>query len=293
MSDNSGKIVGAGLLSHAPVIMFPDDFRIQANGGKDFTLATGLKRLKSEVFESVDYETVIVLDTHWETTTEFVVSAQERRSGLFTSSEMPSLLSKVPYDLLGDSELAHAIEKEAMSAEDDKKVWTAAINDANLPIQYATLNLHSYLAQPNKAWISISVCQTATTDDFLNLGQAISSAVQKTDRKVMLIASGGLSHSFHPLAKLRDHMSGDAKNIISEGARKADLERIAWLEAGDHKKVIQTMPEFAEFNPEANFGHYLIMASTLGGESCRLSGERFSEYESGIGTGHVHMWFRS
>ena len=43
-----GRIVGGGLVSHAPVIMFPEAMRLEANGGKDFTLATGLQRLMVE-----------------------------------------------------------------------------------------------------------------------------------------------------------------------------------------------------------------------------------------------------
>ncbi len=280
------KIVGAGLLSHAPVIMFPESVRIEANGGQDFTLATGLKRLRSEVFDQVEHDTVIVLDTHWATTTEFVVSSHKNRSGKFTSSEMPMLFHQVPYDFSGDPELAHAICEEANNS------WAAPADDPYLPIQYATLNLQSYLAKPNQAWVSISICQTATTEDFLRFGAAISRAIEKTGRRVMLIASGGLSHVFQPLSVLREHMAGDPKNIISEEARTADLERIAWLEAGNHKQVIETMSDYMKFEPEARFGHYLMLVGALGGNACTLSGKRYSDYESGIGTGHIHLWFQ-
>ncbi|MGE0171932.1 MAG: catechol 1,2-dioxygenase [Oligoflexales bacterium] len=283
-----GKILGAGLLSHAPVIMFPEAMRINANGGHDFTLATGLKRLRKEVFDGTQHDTVIVLDTHWTTTTEFVVAAHSKRTGKFTSSEMPMLLSQVPYDFSGDPELARMIENEAKNAG----VWAAAVDDPHLPVQYATLNLQAYLSKPGQAWISVSICQTATTEDFLRFGSVISSAVEKSNRRVMVIASGGLSHIFHPLAKLRDHMAGDAKNIVSQGAQTADLQCIARLEKGNHNEVIKNMPEYLKLEPEARFGHYLILAGALGGVQCTIPGERFSEYESGIGTGHIHLWFR-
>ena len=282
-----GKIVGAGLLSHAPVIMFPEAMRIKANGGRDFTLATGLKRLRTEVFDKIDHDTVIVLDTHWTTTTEFVVTSHKKRVGLFTSSEMPTIFSQIPYDISGDPELAFAIEKEAKH----KEIWLTAVDDPHLPIQYATLNLESYLSRPNQAWISVSICQTATTEDFLNLGATIARAVEKTNKRVMLVASGGLSHAFRPLGQLREHMSGDPKNIVNDESRAADLKRIEWLEAGRHDQVVKNMPEFLKFEPEARFGHYLMLAGALGGEKFHLRGERFSEYESGIGTGHIHMWF--
>ena len=77
----------------------------------------------------------------------------------------------------------------------------------------------------------------------------------------------------------------------SPQARAADEQRIDWLVEGRHDRVIQTMPEFHAFNPEAGFGHYLMLAGALGGERCTLRGTRMSEYESGIGTGQVHLWF--
>jgi hypothetical protein len=87
-------------------------------------------------------------------------------------------------------------------------------------------------------------------------------------------------------------MPGDPRNIVTAEARAADEQRIGWLEAGDHRRVIQAMPEFLKFEPEARFGHYLMLAGALGSVRCTLPGERFSEYENGIGTGHIHLWFR-
>jgi aromatic ring-opening dioxygenase catalytic subunit (LigB family) len=282
-----GRIVGAGLVSHAPVIMFPEAMRIEANGGRDFTLATGLRRLKREVFDAQDYDTVVVVDSHWFTTTEFVVTSHDGRAGLFTSSEMPTAFRQVPYDLPGDPELAKTICDEAGR----EGTWAVAVDDPHLPIQYATLNLGSYLQSPGKAWISASVCQTATTEDFLAFGRAIARGIEKTGRRVMLLASGGLSHVFRPLGELRAHMGGNPRNIVSAEAREADEQRIDWLAAGRHDCVIQTMPDFLAFGPEAGFGHYLTLAGALGGERCTIPGQRFSDYESGIGTGHIHLWF--
>lgn len=284
-----GKMVGAGLISHAPVIMFPKHVRIEANGGKDFTLATGLKRLDQEVFNQIKHDLVIVIDSHWTTTTEFVITSHQKREGVFTSSEMPTAINQLSYDIPGDPEMAYAICAEALK----EGSWAVAVDDPHLPIQYATLNLWTYLARPNKPWISISTCQTATTEDYLKFGHAILEAVKKLDRRVILIASGGLSHMFHPLSKLRHHMNGDPNNIVNPYARAADEQRIAWLTEGQHQLVIENMPTFLTFEPEARFGHYLMLAGALGGEECLVPGELFSEYESGIGTGQVHLWFHT
>ena len=76
-----GEVVGAGLLAHVPTIVLPEETRRELNHGEDSTLVSGLHQLRREVFDTLDYDTVVVLDSHWATTVEFVVTAQDRRSG--------------------------------------------------------------------------------------------------------------------------------------------------------------------------------------------------------------------
>ena len=76
-----GEVVGAGLLAHVPTIVLPEEIRRELNNGEDSTLVSGLRQLRREVFDTVDYDTVVVLDSHWATTVEYVVTAQSRRHG--------------------------------------------------------------------------------------------------------------------------------------------------------------------------------------------------------------------
>ena len=108
-----GDAAGAGLLAHVPTIMLPYAERLELNEGKEISLVPGLERLRAEVFDVLDYDTVVVLDSHWHTTVEFVVSAQATRAGLFTSDELPRGMSRIPYDWPGDPELAHAFAGQA------------------------------------------------------------------------------------------------------------------------------------------------------------------------------------
>jgi hypothetical protein len=52
----------------------------------------------------------------------------------------------------------------------------------------------------------------------------------------------------------------------------ADAQRMQWFEAGDHARVLETMPEFYRFRPEARFGHYLMMIGALGEGDCTATG---------------------
>ena len=284
-----GEVVGAGLLAHVPTIMLPRDERLALNNGQEISLVPGLEQLRREVFETLDYDTVVVLDSHWFTTVEFVISAHDVRAGLFTSDELPRGMSRIPYDWRGDAELAHAV-----SANGHKHgTWVTAIDDPYLPVYYATVNLWSYLGRGlDKRWVTVSnTAQTGDTEDFLRAGRALRDAIAQTDRKVILIASGALSHTFWPLRQLREHEASDPVHIRTPQARAADTERIGWLEAGDHARVLDTMPEFLAVRPEAKFAHYLMMIGALGERSVTAPGRRYSEYENAIGTGQIHLWF--
>jgi len=182
-----GEVVGAALIAHVPTIVLPEKIRRELNHGEDSTLPAALEQLRKEVFETLDYDTVVVLDSHWATTVEFVVTAHARRHGLFTSEELPRGMTQRPYDFPGDPELAHLIAAKA----DQHSTWITAIDDDHLPIFYATTNVWEFLGQglPDKRWISIGVCQTADTEDNLRLGRALGDAIAESDRKVVLIAS--------------------------------------------------------------------------------------------------------
>ena len=283
-----GRVVGAALLAHVPTIMLPYESRLDLNGGKEISLVPGLKRFREEVMETLDYDTVVVLDSHWATTVEFVISSQTERSGLFTSEELPRGMSQIPYAFRGDPELARSV------ADYDEKngTWVTPISDPHLPIFYATVNLWHYLGRGlDKAWVSLSVCQTATTEDFLRAGRALGEAIRDSDRKVLLLASGALSHTFYPLRQLRSHEASDPIHIFSPEAREADLERLEWMKQGDHARILDTMPEFRKYKPEAGFSHWLQMAGATGEGANTAKGVLYSEYENSIGTGQVHVYF--
>lgn len=283
-----GEVVGAGLLAHVPTIMLPEDTRRSLNGGDDFSLGGALTQLRHEVFETLDYDTVVVLDSHWFTTVEFVVTAHDLRAGLFTAEELPRGMQRLPYEWRGDPELAFAMER----LQGAHSTWMTAIDDPYLPMYYPSVNMWKFLGEGlDKRWISVSIAQTGDGEDFLRAGRVLGDAIAATDRKVLLVASGALSHTFWKLRELRDHEAADPGHIRTPQARAADIERIDWLTAGDHARVLDTMPDFLRFRPEAMFAHYLMMAGALGEGDLTAAGRQYGEYENSIGTGQVHLWF--
>lgn len=281
-----GEIVGVGLISHAPTIMFDEPTRRELNEGKEISLVTGLVRLRDEVFDRLDVDTIVIIDSHWVSTVEHILSAHDHRSGRMTSSELPRGMAGVPYDYEGDPELARL----AASLGEELGTPTHATDDEYLPVYYATVNLVHYLHDDEKV-VSVSLVQTGEPDDFLTMGEAIGEAVARLDRRVVVLASGGMSHTFWPLSQIAKHEASDPVHIFTPEARAADELRLKWMESGDHRRIVDTMGEYMEHSPEGDFGHYLMMLGAVGGADCVAPGELFSDYENATGTGQVHVWF--
>jgi hypothetical protein len=103
-----GEVVGAALIAHVPTIVLPEKIRRELNHGEDSTLPAALEQLRKEVFETLDYDTVVV--DHWRRSVEFVVTAQED-----TGSSPPKIAPGNPSGrtISGRPELAHLIAANA------------------------------------------------------------------------------------------------------------------------------------------------------------------------------------
>ena len=281
-----GEIVGAGLISHAPTIMFDESMRRELNEGEEISLVPGMIRLRDDVLDRLQPDTIVIVDSHWFTTVEHVVSAHQRRQGHMTSSELPRGMAGIPYDYPGDPELGEL----AASLGQDLGTPTHASNDDYLPVYYATINLVHYLQRDEKV-VSVSVVQTGEPDDFLTMGEAIGEAANRLHRRVVVLASGGLSHTFWPLKQITKHEASDPVHIFTPEARAADELRLQWMQAGDHRRIVDSMEDYFQYSPEGAFGHFLMMLGSIGGAQCTAKGELFSDYENATGTGQVHVWF--
>lgn len=281
-----GEVVGAGLVSHVPTIMLPEEVRLEIYQGRDTSLIGGFHRLRAEVLDELQPDAFIVFDTHWATLLEFGITAQARRHGKFTSEELPRGMSQVPYDMKGDPELARLMAEEITATG----YRGTAIDDPYLPDHYGTVNVAHYLNR-GEAWISVGMVMTAQAEDYLVAGAAMGRAIARSGRRVVLLASGSMSHTFYPLKELLDHEPADPSHIFTAEAREADYERLDWFAQGNHAAVIDTMDEYRKHRPEGGFGHYLMMAAAIGGRDCAAKGRLFSEYENSVGTSQVHVWF--
>jgi 3,4-dihydroxyphenylacetate 2,3-dioxygenase len=283
------EIVAVAVVAHQPMVMVPEAVRIALGGtGRDTTLVEPGYRSIRERLAALAVDTLVIIDTHWFTTTEHVIAGAQHFAGLYTSDEMPRNICDLPYDYAGAPELAaawHAVGKE-------RGLFTVNVTTASLPLHYPTLNLVQHL-RSREAVLSCGIVQTANAGYYLALGAALAEAAARLPAgRIAVLGSGGMSHEFWPLDQIRDHFAYDSAHVISSEARAFDAEILAAWARGDHAAVLELYPEYQRrFSPEGRFAHYLIALGAVGGAACRLPGLQLSAYENAVGTGQVHMWF--
>lgn len=285
-----GEIVCAAVVAHQPMVMVPERVRVELGGtGADTTLIEpGYRRLR-EAFAELAVDTLVIIDTHWFTTTEHVIAGAAHFSGLYTSDEMPRNICDLPYDHPGAPELAAAWHQVAK----ERGLYTVNVKTPSLPLHYPTINLVHHLRRDQRV-LSCGVLQTGELGDYLALGAALAEAVARmAHSRVAVLGSGGMSHEFWPLAAIRQHFGYDPAHVISSEARAMDARILDAWHAGDHAAVVELYPEYLRrFHPEGRFAHYLMMLGALGGTECRARGVQLSDYENAVGTGQVHVLFR-
>jgi len=285
-----GEIVAAIFTTHVPRLMILDPAARAAYMGRNVsTFYDAMAQLERERLRGLAFDTFAVVDTHWFTTLEYVLNAHERLHGLYTSEELPQMLHELAYDYPGDPPLAMAMAAAARQAG----MRAIASTHPGLPLHYPTLNVMHYF-NPDRARrvLAMGVCQTASIDNDLHFGAAIARAIRASDRRVVLIASGGLSHRFWEYDRILEHASASPDDISSKENRRADETVMDWFRAGDHRAVLAAAEDYrARCSPEGRFSHYLIMAGALGGPAWTWRGRQFGRYEAAIGTGQAIFYF--
>jgi 3,4-dihydroxyphenylacetate 2,3-dioxygenase len=286
------KFVGAALCTHIPRLFILDPAARKAYMGDDVTtMYTAMEQLYADKIAHLDVDTFIVVDTHWFSTIDYVLNANERLSGSYTSEELPDMIHDYAYDYRGDAELADWIAE--VGAKNNVRV--NACHYTTLPIHYPSLTTMRYLNPEAKARVlSVSVCQTAEVHNDLAFGRAVGEAISTlpSARRVVFLAAGGMSHKFNPYDVILPKAGADPANITLAANRQWDERILDLLLHGRHSEVLALSDEYRRSaSPEGRWAHYLNMASALGGDKFSVKGQLFGTYESALGTGQANVWF--
>lgn len=285
-----GKIVGAALVSHHPGLMQCEEFRVLQGAGQDSDLIAGYARLRRKIADAAP-QVVMIFDSHWFTTGYHLVDGGSHYRGTYISDEMPWYLHGVPYDYRGHPELAALVE----TVSRERGGYNRTIAHPDLGRQYATINLVKQLRLELAGLpvVTVSSCQNCHWRHFLESGAAIGEAIRRSGLRVLLLASGALSHKFNEIDWKPNHPRIFHESNVSRPENiESDKGAIALFQQGRHGEVIERWDgEYRKLPWEAFGAHYLQMVGAMGGADCTAKGEPLSAYENARGTGNIHIYF--
>ncbi|QDX23701.1 extradiol ring-cleavage dioxygenase [Pandoraea pnomenusa] len=283
-----GQIVGAALVSHHPGLMQCEEFRVLQGAGADSDLIAGYARVRERIVAARP-DVIVIFDSHWFTTGYHLIDGGAHYAGMYISDEMPWYLHGVPYDYRGHPELALTVEAVAR----ERGVRARAVQHPDLPRHYPTINVIRQMRLDAWPIVTVSSCQNCETQHFLQSGEVIGEAIRRSPLRVVMLASGALSHRFNGIDWKPNHPRIFHESNVSRPENiESDKRAIAAMREGRHDQILADWDEDYRKRPwEAHGAHYLQMVGALGGEACRSAGTVLSDYENARGTGNVHIWF--
>jgi 3,4-dihydroxyphenylacetate 2,3-dioxygenase len=230
-------------------------------------------------------ETFLVLDVHWIVNQGFHINAHESSAGLFTSHELPHMLSGLEYSYRGDPDLADAI----VSAAASRGLGAVAQRVEGLGFEYGTLIPMRHMNRELGARV-VPIAANAYADlvEHRLFGEAIREAIEATERRVAFLASGSLSHQFWPNAVSRQGLD----TVNTEFNRQVDLRVLELWKAGEIETFLAMLPEYIErCHGEVGMADTATLFGVLGWDRYRGRGEVIGEYFGSSGTGQCNVEF--
>lgn len=280
-----GQIVQAAKITHVPTMLLSE--RPGRLEGTRQQAIDGQKEIARRA-RAAGADTAVVLDTHWQINAGYHINSNARFKGVYTSHEFPHFIQDLEYDYAGNPALGDLIAEKAT----DKGVFTLSHHVETLDLEYGTLVPMRYMnPEGDLKVVSVAAwCTVHSIESSRKLGEAIREAVEASDAKVLLLASGSLSH------KIWDNDLYEANNgtftISSEFNRQVDLRVLELWQKGEIATFLKMLPDYARYcSGEGNMHDTAMLFGALGWDGYTGRGELIGEYFPSSGTGQANVVF--
>ncbi|RED21891.1 3,4-dihydroxyphenylacetate 2,3-dioxygenase [Rhodopseudomonas thermotolerans] len=279
-----GKLVLAAKVSHVPSLMLSetsDSPLRQARAGAVAALRELGRRAKEREVTSF-----VVFDTHWLSNFGYHINANARHSGSFTSHEAPHMIQDLRYELPGDPIFAQAIAAEAQS----RGLKILAHQVPTLGLEYGTIVPMHYLNPDGWAKVVSIACPLFTSiEESRALGEATRRAIDASDERVAILASGSLSHRLWP----NKDLGPDAwTTIASEFNRQVDLRVLQLWQERRYREFTAMLPDYAvKCNGEGGMADTVMLFAALGWDDYTGEAEPLCDYFPSSGSGQINVEF--
>jgi 3,4-dihydroxyphenylacetate 2,3-dioxygenase len=217
-------------------------------------LVDEMKKVAKQI-EEIKPDAIVLVSCHWPSTFAHYVDATPNHKGILTANECPDLISDVPYEFPGDEDLAN----ELVKAGQDANLEVVGFKDPYYVWDYGTVVPLRYLT-PNSdiPVINLSVTLAASIEETYKWGQQIKKVLDETNKRIVFISSGALSHN---LVRGRHN-----KPTVSEHAM--DKQFISYVMDKDYKSAYDMLHQYARLAKVESGGRHLAMLFGILEEDC-------------------------
>jgi len=280
-----GELVLAAKCTHVPTMLMSE--QEGPVKGKRQPAIDGHREIARRAKE-LGATTVVICDTHWVVNAGYHINSNHKFSGLFTSNEFPQFIQNLEYEYSGNAALGDAIAKIAS----DKGVYTLSHQLDSLELEYGTLVPMRFMAREHKMnVVSIAAwCTVHSHEESRLVGEAIREAIEASDEKVLLVASGSLSHK---IWANKDYAANNGTfTISSEFNRQMDLHVLEMWKNGDHATFLKMLGEYATLcSGEGSMHDTAMLYGALGWDKYDAKCEIVTPYFPSSGTGQTNVVF--
>ncbi len=279
-----GELVLAAKVSHVPSLILSEvagsPLREARRDAVDALRLLGRRARERHV------TTFVVFDTHWLSNFGYHINANPHHRGAFTSHEAPHMIQDLRYDLPGDTALAETIASEAAKAD----LNVIAHKVQSLGLEYGTIVPMHYMNDDGWAKVvSIASPLFTTQEESRVLGEATRRAIEASNERVAVIASGSLSHRLWPNKKLGPEAW---TSIASEFNRQVDLRVLELWRDGRYREFLDMLPDYAvTCTGEGGMADTIMLFAALGWNDYRGRAEQLCDYFPSSGSGQVNVEF--
>jgi len=279
-----GQLVLAAKVTHVPSLMLSEAQGSPLKSARERPVAA-LRELGRRAAER-GVTTFIVFDTHWLSNFGYHINANARHRGAFTSHEAPQMIQNLGYDFPGNSALGSAIADEAAKAG----LNVTAHRVESLGLEYGTIvPMHYMNASGWAKVVSIASPLFTSIEESRVLGEATRRAIERSNERVAILASGSLSHRLWPNKKLGPEAW---TSVASEFNRQVDLRVLELWQQRRYREFIDMLPDYAtKCNGEGGMADTIMLFAALGWYDYQGEAEQLCDYFPSSGSGQVNVEF--
>lgn len=263
-----GQIIAGVLAPHPPHLVYasnPPQNEPKAECGWE-NLRWAYERCRKSILAKKP-DVLIVHSPHWQTIVGHHFLGLEKFTGLSIDPIFPHLF-RYKYDVKVDVDLSLSI------AEEGKKLGliTKIMKNPDFRVDYGTItSLH--LINPDWDIPAVAISSNNSPYYFSNevgqkqmmiLGEATRTAIEKSGKKAVLLASNSLSHRhFTKENEIPEDMSGE--HIYNHAQYLWDMQLLDLMKKGKAQEVLDILSEFIDMSvAEVKAGALAWMLSALG-----------------------------